>query len=249
MTGQLLMVVGKPTSGKTFSLSGLENQEKVLYLNCEGSGKPLPFRNKFIKQIVAEPYPELLGESSFFQQAINSNGKIETIVIDTLTFLMRTVETKYVKTADPKYTMQAWGSYGDFYINLLSQVGKLITKGINVIVTSHVADRVNENDMVMESYIPIKGAVGKTGAEADFSDIVSTKTVKIKDLEPYQNELLHITDDERELGCKHVIQTRLTKDTVGERIRTNGDMWKREETFIDGNIQLVLNRMREFYGE
>ena len=94
----------------------------------------------------------------------------------------------------------------------------------------------------------LMGQGKKDEAEAVKAEVADIKQ-KIKDLEPYQNELLHITDDERELGCKHVIQTRLTKDTVGERIRTNGDMWKREETFIDGNIQLVLNRMREFYGE
>ena len=114
---------------------------------------------------------------------------------------------------------------------------------------SHVADRVNETDMVLDSYIPVKGAVGKTGVEAYFSDIVATKKVKISELEPYQNSLLHITEKEQKTGIKHVIQTQITKDTVGERIRGNPDMWDESETYIDGNIQYVLNRMKEFYGD
>ena len=73
--------------------------------------------------------------------------------------------------------------------------------------------------------------------------------MKVSELEKYENNLLHITDDEAELGFKHVIQTRLTKDTIGEKIRSNKDMWDRSETFIDGNIQLVLDRQKAFYGD
>lgn len=255
MAGQLLMVVGKPTSGKTFSLDGLRDKEKVFYLNCEGSGKPLPIsgRNKIKQQIILDPVPELLGETNFIDQLISAKQANKTdinmVVIDTLTFLMKTVETKYVKTVDPKHTMQAWGFYGDFFVNLMGQIAKLLKEGIDVIIMSHVAERVSETDMVMDSYIPVKGAVGKTGVEAYFSDIVSTKHVKIAELEGYENDYLHITDDEREEGFKHVIQTRITKDTIGERIRTNPAMWTRKETFIDGNIQIVLDRMKEFYGD
>lgn len=53
---------------------------------------------------------------------------------------------------------------------------------------------------------------------------------------------------ERELGYKHCIQTRLTKDTVTERLREPLDMWAESETFIDSNIQIVLDRLNEYYG-
>jgi hypothetical protein len=72
--------------------------------------------------------------------------------------------------------------------------------------------------------------------------------VKISDLEGYSSPLLNITDRERELGYKHVIQTRITKETVNERLRSPEDMWDASETFIDSNIQTVLDRMDEFYG-
>ena len=59
----------------------------------------------------------------------------------------------------------------------------------------------------------------------------------------------NITEDDIELGFKNVFQTRLTKDTVNERLRENRNMWKKNETFIDNNIDIVLNRLNEFYGE
>ena len=66
-------------------------------------------------------------------------------------------------------------------------------------------------------------------------------------LEEYQSNLLSINEDEEDLGFKHVLQTRLTKDTVNERIKSAQGMFSKQETFIDGNIQLVLNRLKEFY--
>ena len=51
-TGKLLMVVGKSTCGKSYSLKGLRNPDKVAYLNAE-SGKNLPFRNTFKRYIMS----------------------------------------------------------------------------------------------------------------------------------------------------------------------------------------------------
>jgi hypothetical protein len=56
-----------------------------------------------------------------------------------------------------------------------------------------------------------------------------------------------ITPEEEMLGFKHVFQTKLTKDTVGERIRSPLGMWSTPETFIDNNIQLVLERLKDYY--
>lgn len=247
MTGKLVLITGKSTTGKSYSLEHLNEPNKVLYLNCE-AGKLLPFKNTFKREIITAPLTELIGDGSFLRQASNHPDKIKTVVLDSLTFLMDMYETKYIKTATN--TQQAWGTYADFFINLLNQeIPLLIKAGINVIVTAHVADRYNESELAVETSIPIKGSIGKKGAEAFFENMVSTKKMKLKDLEGYENDLLHITEDDKELGFKHVFQTRLTKDTVNERLRENRNMWKRNETFIDNDIQLVLNRINEFYGE
>jgi len=83
----------------------------------------------------------------------------------------------------------------------------------------------------------------------DFSVVVSTKKMKLKDLEKFQNDLLHITEDDEDVGFKYVFQTRLTKDTVNERIRSPEGMWARNETYIDNDVALVLQRIREHYAD
>ena len=246
-TGKLLMVVGKSTCGKSYSLKGLKNPDKVAYLNAE-SGKNLPFRNTFKRYIITEPKTELLGAGCWLEQIAQHPDKIETVVIDSLTFLMDMYEVKYVKTA--QNTQQAWGTYADFFINIMNQqVPKLIKAGINVIIIAHTADTFNEKEMSIDVAVPLKGAIGKKGAEAFFNDIVACKKIKLENLKDYSSDLLHITERDEELGYKHVIQTRLTKETVNERLRSPEDMWSKNETYIDGNVQLVLDRMNEFYGE
>lgn len=71
--------------------------------------------------------------------------------------------------------------------------------------------------------------------------------MSLKDLEPYKNDMLHITEDEELLGFKYVYQTRLTKQTLGERIRSPMGMFSKEETFIDNDAQILLDHLEEYY--
>ena len=59
--------------------------------------------------------------------------------------------------------------------------------------------------------------------------------------------MLNITPEEEALGFKYVYQTKLTKDTVNERLRGPLGLWDTKETYIDNNIQLVINRLRDYY--
>ena len=68
-----------------------------------------------------------------------------------------------------------------------------------------------------------------------------------KVLKDYKSDLLTITPEEEPLGFKYVYQTKLTKDTVNERLRGPLGLFDTKETFIDNNIQLVLDRLREYY--
>lgn len=76
---------------------------------------------------------------------------------------------------------------------------------------------------------------------------MSTKRVTLKELEKYSSGLLTITEDEKEVGFKHVFQTRITKETTGDRIRSPMGLFSREETYIDNNCQEVIDRLVEFY--
>lgn len=77
--------------------------------------------------------------------------------------------------------------------------------------------------------------------------MIASKKVRVKDLKDYGSDLLTITPEEEALGYKYVFQTKLTKDTVNERLRGPLGLWDTKETFIDNNIQLVLTRLHEYY--
>lgn len=83
--------------------------------------------------------------------------------------------------------------------------------------------------------------------ESYFTIVLASKKVPLKALRDYQSSLLTITPEEEALGYKYVFQTKLTKETVHERLRGPLGLWDTKETFIDNNMQLVLNRLHEYY--
>jgi len=118
----------------------------------------------------------------------------------------------------------------------------------NVIFTAHTLAVYNEADMAMEVKVPVKGALKNNGIEAYFSTVISTKKMKLADLEKYESKLLTITEEETMLGFKYVFQTKITKDTVNERIRGPFGLFDNSETFTDNNTQLIIDRLHEYYG-
>ena len=117
----------------------------------------------------------------------------------------------------------------------------------NVIFTAHTLATLNETEHVMEKKVPVKGALKGTGIESYFSVIVTAKKVPISLLENYKNPYLHLTPDEEAIGIKHVFQTRPTKTTTGERIRSPMGMFSKEQTYIDNDCQLLLDYLTKFY--
>ena len=143
-------------------------------------------------------------------------------------------------------TMKAWGEYAQFFKNLMQVYVARSTK--SVIFTAHALDQLNEADMVMETKVPVKGSLKNNGIESYFSAVVSSKKMTIKALEGYENDLLTVTPEDEALGFKYVFQTKLTKETVGERIRAPMGLWSTAETYIDNDMQLVMHRLHEYYG-
>ena len=85
------------------------------------------------------------------------------------------------------------------------------------------------------------------GIESYFSTVIGAKKVTLKKLEKYGSDLLNITEEEKMLGFKYVFQTKLTKETVNERLRSSIGMWSNEETYIDNDVQQVINKLNEYY--
>jgi len=142
-------------------------------------------------------------------------------------------------------TMKAWGDYAQYCKNLMQQYVVRSTK--NVILIAHTKSDLNEAEMVMETYVPIKGALKGVGLESFFSIVIASKKVPLKVLKDYSSPLLNVTPEDEALGYKYVFQAKLTKDTVNERLRGPLGLFSTQETYIDNNMQLVLNRLHEYY--
>ena len=234
----LILVSGKSTTGKSASIMNLERPENWAYLNCE-AGKRLPFRSKFKEFTITDP----LQVYEAFDWA-ETQDNIEGIVVDSVTFLMDMFESVHV--INSTNTMKAWGDYAQFFKNLMQVYVARSTK--SVIFTAHALDQLNEADMVMETKVPVKGSLKNNGIESYFSAVVSAKKMTIKALDGYENDLLTLTPEDEALGFKYVFQTKLTKETVGERIRAPMGLWSTAETYIDNDMQLVMHRLHEYYG-
>lgn len=235
---QLVLIVGYSTQGKSASLRNIRNQDRWVYLGTE-AGKRLPFKNNFNRVTITDPYEVI----QFFDECIENKDDVDGIIIDSMTFLMDMYETQYVLAS--ANTMAGWQNYQQFFKQIMQE--KVALFGKPVIIIAHVKDELDEKNAEIKTTVPIKGALKNNGVEAYFTTVVAAKKVPIKELEKYGSSMLVITDEERELGYKHVFQTRITKGTTGERIRSPMGMFDRSETYIDNDAQVLLDHLNHFY--
>jgi AAA domain len=233
----LVLIGGKSATGKSASLMQLANPEGVMYLNCE-AGKRLPFKTKFKQYTITDPMQVI---EAF--DAAETKPEIHTIVVDSLTYLLDMYESIYVLPS--ANGMKAWGDFAQYFKVLMQQ--KVAGSSKSVLFTAHTADTLNETEMLMETKVPVKGSLKNNGIESYFSIVIASKKVALKQLKGYESPLLTITPEEEVLGFKYVFQTKITKDTVNERLRGPLGLFDTKETFIDNNIQLVLDRLEEYY--
>ena len=239
LNDNLILIGGVSGGGKSASLRNLKDPEGVLYLNCE-AGKKLPFRNKFKSIVITRPEQILEG----FQWA-ETQPQIHTIVIDTVSFLMDMfVSVNIMGSAD---TRAQWQAYSEYFKNLMQQYVAKSSK--NVIMLTHVAEDVDEEKGIRVEQAVVKGGLAKTGIEAFFSLNVTARAVPVKELDKHPSEFLNITEEERDVGYKHVFQVRKTKETTGSRIRGPMGLFPPGTVYIDNDTQLLLDVVHEFYKE
>jgi hypothetical protein len=238
MSEQLILVEGVSAGGKSFSLQSLNKPERILYLNCEH--KRLPFRPELPNRYdITDPYQIYEGIDY-----ANNQTTIDCVVIDTLDFLMSMFETNIIKTA--ANTQKAWGDYY-FYFQKLMQ-DKVANSPKTFIFLAHAATILDEEAMMKQTSVPVKGRLRNMGVESFFTTVVMSKQVPLRLVEPFKNALLNVNEDDKERGVKYVFQTRMTKESAGEKIRSPQGMWDKSETFIDNNMQYVLDRLNTYYG-
>lgn len=242
---QMPLISGQSTTGKSASLRNIRDQENWWYLNSE-AGKRLPFRSKFQEFRITEPAQVTEAFDVALQMQTDQDADMpKGIIVDSLSFLMDMKETQDVYGSSN--TQSAWGDFAQ-YLKMLMQE-KAAKLDIPVIFLAHTLT-VYDDEGKASTAVPIKGSLKNQGVEAYFSLVVSTKRMTIKDLEAIENhdtELLKITEDERLDGFKHVFQCRLTPRTVGERIRAPMGMFSREQTFMDNDVQLLLDHVNAYY--
>lgn len=235
---QMILIGGVSGAGKSAALRNIRKQDRWIYINCE-AGKRLPFANKFIQARVDDPWQVY----NFVDEAIDNPEHVDGLVIDSSTFMMDMFESQYVLgQAD---TMKGWSNYAQFWKNLLQK--KLVQFGKPVVIIAHVLEIYDESSLSMKRSVPIKGALKNQGVEAYFSTVVEATKIPIKDLKDYDPELLHISEDEEDLGFKYVFQTRLTKETLGTRIRSPMGLFNKSQTYMDNDAQLLLDHLHKYY--
>lgn len=235
---QLVLIVGQSATGKSAALRNIRNQERWGYLNTE-AGKRLPFKNRFQQFRITDPYQIWEAFDHF-----TGDPTCEGLITDSLTFMMDMLESMYVVGA--KDGQKAWSDFAQFFKVLMQS--KVTAFGRPTIFTAHTLAKLDEQAMEMKVSVPIKGSLKNNGVESYFSTVVATKKMTLKELEPYKSELLIITDEDKMLGYKHVFQTRPTKTTTGETIRSPMGLFSREQTFMDNDAQLLLDHLHAFYG-
>lgn len=237
MNNNLILVSGKSATGKSMCLRNLKDPEGVMYL-CTENNKALPFPSKFKTANIVNP----MQVYQAFEKA-EAMEDIHTVVIDSLTYLMDQYESQFVLTA--ANTMKAWSDYAQYFKKLMQEYVAKSSK--NVIFTAHTSDIMNDSEMIMETMVKVKGSLMNNGIESYFTTVLSTKKMTLKKLDGYESDLLNIDDEEELLGFKYVFQTKLTKDTVNERIRAPLGMWTTKESYVDNDIQQVLDRIHSYY--
>ena len=235
---QLVLISGASATGKSASLRNLRNQEKWFYASCE-AGKSLPFKNSFKDLKIEDPYQVF----EAFDYATANPDECDGIIIDSLTFLMDMFESQYVLNSSN--TMKAWSTYNQFFKTLMQD--KVLKFGKPTLILAHTQDFLDDRTLEMKTYVPVKGSLKANGCEAYFTTVVSTKKMALKELEPYQNEMLTITKEDELLGYTYCFQTKLTKQTLGERIRSPMGMFTKEQTYISNDAQVLLDHLKSYY--
>lgn len=234
---QMALIGGLSGTGKSASLRNIADQKDWFYLGTE-AGKRLPFKGNFKEFRIEDPFQVHEAFEHFTSDPDCKGG-----IVDSITFMMDMFETLYIYNSSN--TQKAWADYQQFFKTLMQN--KVVKFGKPVLMTAHTLATYNEATLSNEVAVPVKGALKNNGIESYFSTVVAAKKMPIKDLKDYENDLLVITEDEELVGYKHVFQTRITKQTIGERIRSPLGMFTREETFMDNDAQKLLQRLHDFY--
>lgn len=239
MGNRTVLIAGNANTGKSTSLRNLKDSKSYIYLN--GDVKALPLRGGASKFMVSKDVKEPAQLPALYAQAEAAEG-CKGVILDTLTKVM----DRYLRAIKLEMTgFDVWNAYSEHYKVMLDSI---TASNKTHIVMAHTDTVLNEQTGDNESKILISGAVGKIGVQSDFSIVVTSKQMPIAKLKLRETPLLTYTEDEEASGMKYVFSTLMNKATVGDTTRAPIGFWDRNEEYIDNSIQIILDRMDEYYG-
>lgn len=206
--------------------------------------KDLPFAEAKHFKKLEEGLQDPMDVFEVFEQ-VEQRDDIHTVVVDSIDFLMEMYESQYVLTA--KDSRSEWSNYQQFFKKIMQEVIQRSKK--NWIIIGHQAQE-QISDMEYRYYVPIKGALAKTGVAAYYTVVVYARRVKLKDIEKTEVEpsVLTITERDKRLGYKHVFQVEVTKEYASSEIRSPIGMWKDNVIYMDNDVQKLLDYLDTYYG-
>ena len=237
--GHAILVLARGGYGKSFSLLNIKDPKNAAYLNTDN--KPLSVNVPFgTSEYITDPKQVLK-----YLKRVNK-GKIKnpphTIVLDTITHLMKMFHTQYVADADN--VQGAWASYAAFYNKVLHEVK---TGKFNTVIMGHLTETFDDDGKILDIKVPLQGQTGKIGIETDFTTIVEVLVLKTKQLKGIKNKYLNVTKEDKEDGIKRVFLTRKHKFAKHSKARSQHLLFDRNELFIDNDIQSVIDKLDKYY--
>jgi len=244
---QMFLVCGYSAAGKTASLRNIRDQEDWIYFGCE-AGKGIPFKHKFNYVKISDPKDLLESIYEIIEDEKDPKNKpYKGIIIDSIDFLMNQFESLYCYNVQD--SRKGWQDYSQYFQELLQFA--LVAWNKPVICIAHLQTDMQNETNVMLSHVPVKGSLRWYTVESYFNVVIYARKMSVPELKPYEkdNDLLHISDRERQVGVKYVFQTLPTKLDHNNTIRGPMDLFTDNETYVDNDCQLILDKLNSYYGE
>jgi hypothetical protein len=235
---RIVLIVGEQRTGKSRSLKTIKHPERVAYANCDC--KDLSFKDKFAY------HEEFTDPSDLpnYIDAMEAEEDIDTIVIDTITYLMRSFKINYIDDAID--SRAGWGNMQKYYNKLMLQIK---ASSMNVIILGHVFPYIDEESGEVQSKMDFQGSIARSPV-GDFTTVLETKSLNInKKLLKMENDTFNFSDRDTMDGIKYCFITRRTKAYPYTLARSAEDLWEDDQLLINNDLQIVLDKLEDYYGK
>lgn len=165
-----LLLVGDTGTGKSTSMRNLD-LEKTIWLNTEKKSLPFRGQKRLLNNIQVKDPDEMLSG----MQWIEEQEDCEYVVLDSLTMLMDMWYMKHIATAPANKTMQMWGEYKNFGMNVLELMKQSSKFYIVTSLTQTFNDRFGAPEKECSK---IQGSLGGGGVESHFTVVAHTNVVQ-----------------------------------------------------------------------